>query len=88
MSRFSRTLLIEPDPESLIHDLSIDVEGTLQEDLQNLQSPDVLPDDSPGYILAKLDDPPSEWLAIYYVPDAAKVRDKASRSTAKTTEQN
>ena len=30
----------------------------------------------PAYILVRLDDPPTEWLAIYYVPDSAKVRDK------------
>ena len=40
-----------------------------------LQDVDVLQDDSPAYVLAKLD-PPSDWIAISYVPDSAKVRDK------------
>lgn len=30
----------------------------------------------PAYVLTRLDNPPTEWLAINYVPDSAKVRDK------------
>lgn len=48
--------------------------GTLEEDLDKLV--DILEDNVPAYILVRLDDPPTEWLAIYYVPDNAKVRDK------------
>lgn len=62
--------------EALIPDLTIPISGTLLEDLEKLQSTDVLKDDVPAYILTKLDDPPAEWLAIFYVPDTAKVRDK------------
>lgn len=40
-----------------------------------LQDVDVLQDDSPAYVLAKLDSL-SDWMAISYVPDSAKVRDK------------
>lgn len=36
----------------------------------------ILEDNVPAYVLARLDDPPSEWLVVYYVPDTAKVRDK------------
>ncbi|KAG5717977.1 Twinfilin [Termitomyces sp. T112] len=36
--------------------------------------PDVLQDNVPAYILAKVS--PSDWLAISYVPESAKVRDK------------
>jgi len=36
----------------------------------------IVEDNVPAYILVKLDDPPTEWLAVYYVPDNAKVRDK------------
>ncbi|KAJ7581397.1 hypothetical protein C8J56DRAFT_959922 [Mycena floridula] len=73
-SKSVRFIKIVIQDESLVHDSSISVQGTLQEDLVQLQ--DVLEDNSPAYILAKLDDPPTEWLAIYYVPDSAKVRDK------------
>jgi len=60
----------------LVHDQSIPVGGTFQEDLEQLQGTEVLQDDIPAYLLIRLDDPPTEWLAIYYVPDSAKVRDK------------
>ncbi|KAG7086565.1 hypothetical protein E1B28_002512 [Marasmius oreades] len=62
--------------ESLVHDLSIPIGGSLREDLNKLQDHNVLQEDVPAYVLAKLDDPPSDWLAIFYVPDTAKVRDK------------
>ncbi|KAL0580426.1 Twinfilin-1 [Marasmius crinis-equi] len=71
-----RFIKVSIKDESLIHDLSIPIEGTLQEDLEKLQDNSILQDDAPAYVLTKLDDPPSEWLAIYYVPDTAKVRDK------------
>ena len=48
--------------------------GTLEQDLDRLG--DLLEDNVPAYVLVRLDDPPSEWLAVYYVPDSAKVRDK------------
>ncbi|KAF9228719.1 actin depolymerizing protein [Gyrodon lividus] len=60
--------------ESLIPVTSVDITGSLDDDLTLLQ--DHLGDNIPCYILARLDDPPSEWLAISYVPDSAKVRDK------------
>ncbi len=63
--------------ESLVHDLSVPIGGSLQEDLVQLQnSDDIIHEDTPAYLLTKLDDPPAEWLVIYYVPDTAKVRDK------------
>jgi len=37
---------------------------------------DILEDNIPAYILARLDNPVSEWLAIFYVPETAKVKDK------------
>jgi twinfilin-like protein len=54
-------------------DLSVDVSGSLNEDLSKV--PDILGDNDPAYLLVRLDDP-SEWLAVYYVPNSAKVRDK------------
>ncbi len=48
--------------------------GTLDQDLDKLG--DILEDNVPAYVLARLDDPPTEWLAIFYVPDTAKIRDK------------
>lgn len=63
-------------PESLVHDESIPSGGTFQEDLAKLQS--VVEDNTPAYILGRLNDPPSEWIVISYVPDSAKVRDKVN----------
>ncbi|EGN96204.1 hypothetical protein SERLA73DRAFT_185832 [Serpula lacrymans var. lacrymans S7.3] len=60
--------------ESLAPVAVIDVSGSLEEDLLQLQ--DLLDDKEPAYVLTRLDDPPSEWLAINYVPDSATVRDK------------
>lgn len=60
--------------ECLVPDDSIAPIGTLEEDLDTLGN--ILEDNVPAYILVRLDDPPSEWLAVSYVPDSAKVRDK------------
>ena len=61
-------------PESLVPDGSHPPSGTLEQDLDKLG--DILEENVPAYILVRLDDPPTEWLAVYYVPDSAKVRDK------------
>jgi twinfilin-like protein len=71
--------------ESLVHDLSVPTRGSLQEDLAHLESDDIIQEDTPAYILTKLDDPPAEWLVIYYVPDTAKVRDKVLLSGSSTS---
>jgi hypothetical protein len=60
--------------ESLVPVVSLPVAKSLSEDLVQLQ--EHLEDKEPCYILARLDDLPSEWLAISYVPDYAGVRDK------------
>ncbi|KAJ3905364.1 hypothetical protein F5879DRAFT_950964 [Lentinula edodes] len=73
-SKSVRFLKISILNESLVLDQSIPIEGTFTEDLAKLQ--DLLLENAPAYVLAKLDDPSTEWLAIYYVPDFAKVRDK------------
>ncbi|KAJ8093104.1 Twinfilin-1 [Marasmius tenuissimus] len=75
-SKNIRFIKVSIKDESLVHDQSIPVGGTLDEDLAKLQDDSILQDNTPAYLLTKLDDPPSEWLAIYYVPDTAKVRDK------------
>jgi len=59
-----------------VHDLSIDIANTLEEDLAELQKDDILSDSSAAYVLVKLDAPSPDWLLISYVPDNAKVRDK------------
>lgn len=69
----------EPHPvalatESLVSVTSVSVSGTLDDDLALLQ--DHLEENVPCYVLARLDNPPSEWLIISYVPDAAQVRQK------------
>jgi len=60
--------------ESLVPAATIPPSGTFQQDLDKLV--DILEDNIPAYILARTDKPDSEWLAIFYVPDTSKVRDK------------
>lgn len=60
--------------ESIVLDHTVCAQGDLFADLNQLQ--DILEDHVPAYVLARLDDPPTQWLAISYVPDTAKVRDK------------
>ncbi|KAF4578506.1 actin-binding proteins ADF family protein [Pleurotus pulmonarius] len=69
-----RFIKVSIQNESLVHDESIQGAGTFQDDLAMLQN--VVEDNTPAYILGRLDDPPAEWIAISYVPDSAKVRDK------------
>ncbi|KZT11309.1 actin depolymerizing protein [Laetiporus sulphureus 93-53] len=78
-----RFLKISIRNESLVPDESIAPSGTLEEDLNQLSG--LLEDNIPAYVLVRLDDPPSEWLAIYYVPDSAKVRDKMLYAATRTT---
>ncbi|KAH8833968.1 hypothetical protein DL96DRAFT_1666909 [Flagelloscypha sp. PMI_526] len=68
-----RFMKISIQNESLVHESSIPSKGTFEDDLNTLQ--DILEDNTPAYILAKTDTP-SDWLAVFYVPDSAKVRDK------------
>jgi len=60
--------------EALVTDATIPLSSTLENDLNRLQS--LLDDNIPAYVLVRLDDPPSAWLAVHYVPDSAKIRDK------------
>ena len=48
--------------------------GNLQSDLKQITG--LVSTDVPAYYLVRLDSSSSEWLAISYVPDTAKVRDK------------
>jgi twinfilin-like protein len=64
--------------EALVIDTTIPPLSTLENDLNRLQS--LLDDDVPAYVLVRLDDPPSAWLAVHYVPDTARVRDKVPTS--------
>jgi twinfilin-like protein len=76
-AKSTRFIKVSIQNESLVHDLSIQVKGSFEDDLQNsLQDDDVLPKDFPAYILAKLDAPSPDWVIVSYVPDNAKVRDK------------
>ncbi|KAJ7684629.1 actin depolymerizing protein [Mycena polygramma] len=77
------------------------IRNTLQQDLDALQeriqdpvpkndTPEtiakyLLKNDRPAYLLARLDDPPSEWLFIAYVPDTAHVRDKMLYSSSQAS---
>ncbi|KAI0727196.1 actin depolymerizing protein [Fomitopsis betulina] len=78
-----RFLKISIRNESLAPDEIIPPSGTLGQDLDNLAT--IVEDDVPAYILVRLDEPPSEWVAIYYVPDSAKVRDKMLYAATRTT---
>jgi hypothetical protein len=62
--------------ESLVPAATIPPSGTFQQDLDKLA--DVLEDNIPAYILARTDKPGSDWLAIFYVPDTSKIRDKVN----------
>lgn len=75
-SKSIRFIKVSIKDESLIHDLSVPATASFQDDLQSLQDESILQQDSPAYVLAKLDQPSSDWVAIFYVPDSAKVRDK------------
>ncbi|KAF8201637.1 hypothetical protein BJ912DRAFT_946001 [Pholiota molesta] len=75
-SKSTRFIKVSIENESLVHDLSVPITGSLEEDLAQLQGEDIVPDGSPNYILAKLDAPSADWMIISYVPDSAKVRDK------------
>lgn len=69
--------------ESLISVASLPVANSLNEDLVQLQ--EYLEDKEPCYILARLDDSPSEWLAISYVPDFANVRNKTLYASTRSS---
>ncbi|TFK29820.1 actin depolymerizing protein [Coprinopsis marcescibilis] len=74
-SNSTRFLKVSIQNETLVHDSSIPISGSFLQDLSILQDDSVVPNEHPAYILAKLDRT-SEWLAIFYVPDNAKIRDK------------
>jgi len=65
--------------ESLVPATTIPPSGTFQQDLDKLA--DALEDNIPAYILARTDKPGSDWVAIFYVPDTSKIRDKVSLDT-------
>lgn len=66
--------ITEPIAESLVPDGGTKRSGSLQNDLEQLAG--LVSTDVPAYYLVRLDSSASEWLAISYVPDTAKVRDK------------
>ncbi|EMD38353.1 hypothetical protein CERSUDRAFT_48335 [Gelatoporia subvermispora B] len=82
-SRDTRFLKIAIRNESLVPDGSFSPSGSLDEDLDKLA--DILEDDTPAYVLVRQDDPPSDWLAVFYVPDNAKVRDKMLYAATRNT---
>ncbi|GLB35071.1 putative actin depolymerizing protein [Lyophyllum shimeji] len=69
-----RFIKVSIENELLVHQLTIPVTSSFEDDLKLLQAPGVLENDTPAYLLAKV--APSDWIAISYVPDSAKVRDK------------
>ncbi|KAK0225231.1 actin depolymerizing protein [Armillaria nabsnona] len=75
-SKDIRFIKVSIDNELLVHDLSVPVQGTLAEDLAKLQDPEIISDDVPAYILVRLDEPPTQWLVIDYVPEGTKIRSK------------
>lgn len=75
-SNTTRLVKLVIKDESLVHDQSLPAQGDFDVDLLKLQDSEILQDDVPAYILARLDHYPSQWLAIFYVPESAKVKDK------------
>lgn len=69
-----RFLKIAIKNEQLVLDSTTPISGSLEQDLDQLQGQ--LQDDIPAYVLARLDGDKAEWLAISYVPEIAKIRDK------------
>ncbi|EAU88317.2 hypothetical protein CC1G_05083 [Coprinopsis cinerea okayama7 len=65
-SKSTRFLKVSIQNETLVHDTSIPISASFQEDLNILQDDSVLPENNPAYILAKLDDSP-DWVAIFYM---------------------
>ncbi|KAH9857081.1 actin depolymerizing protein [Lenzites betulinus] len=82
-SNNTRFLKISIENESLVPSETVAPSGTLEQDLDRVV--DILEDNVPAYVLVRLDDPPTEWLAINYVPDSAKVRDKMLYAATRTT---
>ncbi|KAI0928660.1 hypothetical protein AcW2_004599 [Taiwanofungus camphoratus] len=78
-----RFLKVSIRNESLVPDGALPPSGTLEEDLDRVNN--ILEDDVPAYILVKLDGPPNDWLAVNYVPDSAKVRDKMLYAATRNT---
>jgi len=74
LSHQLRSRLISALVEALVTDATVPPSSTLETDLTRLQS--LLNDHVPAYVLVRLDDPPSAWLAVHYVPDTANIRDK------------
>jgi twinfilin-like protein len=77
-SKNVRFLKISIQNEALVTDTTVPPSSTLENDLNSLQS--LLDDNVPAYVFVRLDDPPTAWLAIHYVPDTARVRDKVPPS--------
>lgn len=73
-SNRSRFIKVAIKNEQLVLSSTTPIAGSFTDDLNQLQA--LLEDDTPAYILARLDSSKSEWLAISYVPDTARVRDK------------
>ncbi|RDX56562.1 actin depolymerizing protein [Lentinus brumalis] len=79
----TRFLKIAIQNESLVPNGVHPSSGSLEEDLDKLG--DLLEDNVPAYVLVRLDEPTTEWLAVYYVPDSAKVRDKMLYAATRNT---
>lgn len=75
-----------PCTESLEVDKSVAPQGSLEDDLDRLDT--ILEDNVPAYVLTRLDAPSGEWLTISYVPDSAKIRDKVRASLSDTMFRN
>jgi len=69
-----RIIKVSIKNESLVPDGVTKRSGSLQNDLKQLAG--LVSTDVPAYYLVRLDSSAPEWLAISYVPDTAKVRDK------------
>ncbi|KAA1471077.1 actin depolymerizing protein [Dentipellis sp. KUC8613] len=82
-SRDVRFLKISIRNETLVSDGTFPSQASLESDLAKLNT--LLEDNIPAYVLVRLDDPPTEWLSVHYVPDTAKVRDKMLYASTRNT---
>lgn len=73
-SKNVRFLKISIRNELLVPDGIIPPIGTFENDLNKLQ--ELLEDNVPAYVLVRLDEPSSDWIAVHYVPDTVTVKEK------------
>ncbi|KAH9945940.1 actin depolymerizing protein [Epithele typhae] len=78
-----RFLKISIQNETLVPNGAYPPSGRFEQDLDRLA--EILEEDEPAYVLVRTDETQSDWLAVFYVPDNAKVRDKMVYAATRNT---